>query len=220
MRGAPSAACGAASTLAGGASASVRGRFLERNGRRLGGFTGWCGRLLHANTGRLDPEPGRPLDPQPRRRGERPRWGRGRGQGRFRRGRGCCRHAGAGRTGAFDRRRRRRAVPAGKFSGPAASGSAVPAAVASAAALAALADFTSRGGPSLGAVGAAASGAAPPRPPRFEAVRCEKSEPAGRVTLRLRAIRSANCRATISSTVLDALLASIPCCVRSNWTTS
>ena len=52
------------------------------------------------------------------------------------------------------------------------------------------------------------------------AVRCKKSDPAGNVTFRLRAIRSANCRATISSTVLDALFASIPCWVRSNWTTS
>ena len=112
------------------------------------------------------------------------------------------------------------AVSAGSISGVASPGLPGLTATASSAAFAALADFTSRGGPSFGTAGAAASGAAPPRPPRFAVARCEKSDPAGRVTFRLRARRSANCRATISSTVLDTLLASIPCCVRSNCTTS
>ena len=70
--------------------------------------------------------------------------------------------------------------------------------------------LTRRGGPSRGR--AAGSGVfAPLRPRPADRDFAENKGPAGRLRLRSRAVRSANCLATISSIVLEALLASMPC---------
>jgi hypothetical protein len=73
--------------------------------------------------------------------------------------------------------------------------------------------LTSRGGPNRGRI--AGSGAlalfALFRPFPDEAAFCENRGPVGRLTSRSRARRSANCLATISSMVLEALFTSMPC---------
>ncbi len=73
--------------------------------------------------------------------------------------------------------------------------------------------LTSRGGPSRGRI--AGSGVfalfALFRPFPDEAAFCENRGPVGRFTSRSRARRSANCLATISSMVLEALFTSMPC---------
>ena len=70
--------------------------------------------------------------------------------------------------------------------------------------------LTRRGGPSRGR--AAGSGVfAPLRPRPADRDFAENKGPAGRLRLRACAVRSANCLATISSIVLEALLASMPC---------
>ncbi len=70
--------------------------------------------------------------------------------------------------------------------------------------------LTRRGGPSRGR--AAGSGVfAPLRLRPADRDFAENKGPAGRLRLRSRAVRSANCLATISSIVLEALLASMPC---------
>jgi hypothetical protein len=73
--------------------------------------------------------------------------------------------------------------------------------------------LTSRGGPNRGRI--AGSGVFLPFALCFplpeDAVFFENSGPDGRRTSRSRATRSANCRATISSMVLEALFTSMPC---------
>ena len=76
-----------------------------------------------------------------------------------------------------------------------------------------LGDLTSRGGPSLGRIAGSRRGElfALFRLVLEEAGFCENSGPVGRLTSRSRATRSANCLATISSIVLEALFTSMPC---------
>ena len=76
-----------------------------------------------------------------------------------------------------------------------------------------LGDLTSRGGPSLGRIAGSGRGErfAPFRLVLEEAGLFENSGPVGRFTSRSRATRSANCLATISSMVLEALFTSMPC---------
>jgi len=70
--------------------------------------------------------------------------------------------------------------------------------------------LTSRGGPNLGRIaGSEALALFLPFPD--DAAFCANRGPVGRLTSRSRANRSANCRATISSMVLEALFTSMPC---------
>ena len=102
--------------------------------------------------------------------------------------------------------------------------SAASASASSWAALVAFAALFRRGGPSRGFAGTAGSALAALPPFARLADRLaglsENIWPVGSSRSRSRASRSANCRATISSIVLDALLTSIPCSLRSTSMTS
>jgi hypothetical protein len=103
-----------------------------------------------------------------------------------------------------------------------ASGDSVSVAGLSSLVVAGFGVFTSRGR-SEGCAGLGGSGALPlPLPPFLDepGVSANKAVGGGSATLRSRACRSTNCRATISSTELEALLTSMPVSLLSRAMTS